>query len=126
MSRRLKFLQAILIPLFSSILLSIVLNTCSTIVSIRWYYGVGFLTALTLVFMIICSYQAGTKSFTELLLASIVIRLLFSLVALLICAFLDKPNFLNFSIHFMMHYVLFTIFEMRYLLFLIKSTRTKK
>lgn len=117
----LKNLQAIVISFALCSFLSFLLNTYSRISSTTWFYGVLFLIITSLILNLIYASKAGTKDFTQLLLGSIVIRLLLSLVVIIIYSFIDKPGFFSFSLQFVMHYILFTIFEIRYLLYILKT-----
>ena len=90
-------------------------------VSSNWLYGVLFLVLLTFTLNLVYTAKAGTKDYTQLLLGAIVIKLLVVLSAIVTYSFfLAKPLFFNFAIQFTAHFILFTIFEIRYLLFLIK------
>jgi hypothetical protein len=80
---------------------------------------------LSFVFNLIYAYKAGSKDFTELLLVTIVIKLVLALIFVLVYSFIDKPGFRNFSIQFVAQYILFTVFEIRYLLHIIKTHSTK-
>lgn len=106
------------------IFLSLALNGLSPLVSKNWYLGVSFFAFLSFVLNLVYSKKAGSKGFTELLLGTIVVKFLLSLVVILVCSVLDHPGFFNFSIHLILHYILFTIFEIRYLLHIIKTTST--
>jgi len=117
----LRNLVAIAFPAAFSILLSFLLNHFSPLIATNWPYGLIFLIALSFILNLIYAYQAGSVDFTQLLIVAIVIKLLLSLVGIVVYSFLDKPGFFNFSIQFILHYVLFTIFEIRYLLHIIKT-----
>jgi len=69
--------------------------------------------------------KRASPDFTQLLLGGIVVKLLLSLVVILVFS-VRKPIFFSFSLHFISHYVLFTIFEIRYLLPLIKKNTTNE
>ena len=118
-------LLAVIIPCALSILLSLTLNYYQVLPSPNWYYGVLLLCGFCVIMNAVYSYQAGSDSFTQLLIAGIVIKLLFALIAILIYSFIDKQGFFSFSLHFIMQYVLFTVFEIRYLLHLVKTNPIK-
>jgi len=71
------------------------------------------------------AYQSGSAEFTQILLGGIVVKLLLALVIILIFSF-RKSEFLTFALHFIPHYILFTIFEIRYLLPLVKKNNLSK
>ncbi len=66
------------------------------------------------------------QDFTQLLLGSIVIKLLVAFIFILIYGILNKHTALFFSIHFIIHYLVFTVFEMYYLIKLIKEKTAGK
>ena len=112
---------ALICSVLLSVLLSLILNTFSSLNAHYWYFGVLFLLALSFILNVIYAKNANSKTFTELLLVTIVIKLLLALIAIVIYSFIDKQGFFNFSIQFTLHYILFTIFEIRYLLHIIKT-----
>lgn len=121
----LRSLLAVIIPCVLAILLSLTLNYYHLLVSPNWHYGVLLLSGFCLVMNAVYSYHAGSGSFTQLLIAGIVIKLLFALVVVLVYSFIDKHGFFYFSLHFIIQYVLFTVFEIRYLLHLVKTNPVK-
>jgi hypothetical protein len=120
----LRNLLALVIPLILSVILSLLLNKYSLLVSASWYYGILFLLPLCFILNLVYAHHSSSKTFTELLLVALVIKLLLALIAIVAYSFIDKPGFFNFAIHFILHYILFTIFEIRYLLFIIKKRQT--
>jgi hypothetical protein len=123
------FLRNLLALVYASILsisLSLLLNKYSAFVSVNWLYGLLFLIAFCFALNLVYAYNAGSKTYTELLITSIVIKLLVALIVIVVYSFINASDFFNFSIHFILHYVLFTIFEIRYLLFIIKSNSSIK
>jgi hypothetical protein len=120
MNRFLRNFYALAIPFILSMAVSLLLNSYSKISAEKWLYSLAFFTVIGLIFNIIYAQKAGTKIFTQLLLVAIVIKLLLGLTAVIVYSFIDKTGFFSFSIQFILHYILFTIFEIRYLLFLIK------
>ncbi len=112
---------SVFIPGVLSVLLSLILNRFSPIMAENWMYGLLFLFVLCLALNLIYAFKAGAENFTELLIVAIVIKLLLALILIVVYSFIDKTGFFNFSLHFILHYILFTIFEIRYLLYLIKK-----
>ncbi len=117
----LKFAASLVIPLLLSVVLSFSLNYYQILPSIHWHYGVWFFGSMTFLFNLIYWRRAKFAEFTQVLLVCIVIKLLLALIAILSYSFIDKAGFFNFAIHFILYYVLFSIFEIRYLLALIKA-----
>jgi len=121
MSLFLRNLLAVILPAAMGTILSLILNNHSPLVSGTWFYSLLFLILLSLILNLVYAFHAGSKTFTELLIATIVIKFLLTLIAIVIYSFIDKPGFFNFSLHMVMHYILFTIFEIRYLLYILKT-----
>lgn len=117
----LKFAASVILPLVLSIVLSLSFNYFQFLPSLHWYYGIWFFGSMSLIFNSIYWYRSRYDEFTQLLLVCIVIKLLLALIAILSYSFIDKAGFFNFAIHFILYYVLFSIFEIRYLLALIKT-----
>lgn len=109
--------SALLVSAGVSLLLN---HFSSSLSSAYWHYGLLCLMGLSFLFNLVYAARAGSDTFTQLLLAGVVIRLLLSLVVVLIASFKLADAFLAFSIQFIFHYILFTVFEIRYLLQLIK------
>jgi hypothetical protein len=86
----------------------------------HWHFGLAYFMLLTFILNLIYARQAGSENFTQLMITAIVIKFLMALVIILIYSF-QKKDFFAFAIHFIMQYILFTIFEIRYLLQLIKT-----
>jgi len=118
-----KNLMAVLIPALLVCLLSLSLNTYTSIHSLNWYLGLSALLLFSFILNLIYASQAGSENFTQLLIVAIVIKLLLALSAIVWYSFIDKAGFFNFSIHFILMYVLFTIFEIRYVLYLLKKNQ---
>lgn len=66
---------------------------------------------------------AGKSSFTGLMLVGSVLKLLFSLIGIFVYSILFPINFPSFSIQFILAYIIFTFFEIRYLLKLISQQK---
>jgi hypothetical protein len=117
----LRNLAALFFPVLLAIPVSLVLNSFTPIASKNWDYGIIFLTVLCFILNCVYAYHSLSETFTQLLIVCLVIKLLAGLTVILTYSFIDPPDFFNFSIHFIIQYILFTIFEIRYLLFLIKK-----
>ena len=106
-------------------ILSLLLNHYSHLVSKHYQYSIMYFSIVCFVLNTIYAVKSKSKTFTELLLAGLVIKFLLAFIVIIIYSIIDKPNFFYFSIHFISHYILFTIFEIRYLLQLIKINQSK-
>lgn len=116
-----KNLMAVLTPALLVCLFSISLNTYTSIHSVNWHLGLSALFLFSFILNLIYASQADSENFTQLLIVAIVIKLLLALSAIVWYSFINKAGFFNFSIHFILTYVLFTIFEIRYVLYLLKK-----
>jgi hypothetical protein len=114
-------LVSLVLSTFLSGLASAALNFFTPLVSNYWYLSPMIFIVFCFILNLVYARRAGSKDFTQLLFACIVIKLLFALIVVVIFWLIDKKGFFSFSIHFILHYVLFTIFEIRYILFLIKN-----
>jgi len=118
---KLKSLSAILISMGLSFIYSYILSSQLKQFSPLWWQSLAFFTGLFIILNLLYFIKTDVKSFTGILLASGVIKFLLSCVFILIYFFTLKGGFFAFFMHFIGHYVLFTVFEMRYLLQLIKN-----
>lgn len=110
--------------LFASLLaavVSLLLQSLTVLVTAHWGYSILYFALLCFVFNLIYAAQAGSESFSQLLLGGIVAKLLLALIIVFLYSVFLRAGFLHFAIHFISHYVLFTITEIRYLSQLIKS-----
>ncbi len=116
--------KAILVSAFLSIIISIGLNFIPVTFtqSKFWYVSVAFhaLTSFLLHFLLFRKAADPRDNTFKIMFASMG-RLLLCMFALLIYKLCDKQNFTQFAVHFMVHYILFTVFEIRYLLKFIKT-----
>ena len=118
---KLKSLSAVLISVGVSIIYSYLLNFQFHQQSAAWWHSLVFFTILFIALYFAANVKTDKKTFAGILLAGGVIKLILSLVMVIIYLFTQKGGFFAFFLHFIGHYVLFTIFEIRYLLQLIKN-----
>lgn len=88
----------------------------------HFYIITLFFAATTLLANVV--FKAGPHQSRESILKIMAIsmgRLLLCMVAVLIYSVVNKPQALGFACHFMIQYVLFTIFELSYVLRLVKQ-----
>ena len=90
--------------------------------AVHWYYSVifFFLTSLLINFILYNS-SSDPKTFIFKIMATSMMRLLLCMIGFFIYSLLDKEHILSFALHFVLHYILFTVFEIAYLL---KHTKT--
>ncbi len=112
-------LSAILSAAISLILNALALMPCST-----WYISLAFhLLISVLLYLLLIRKTGDPRDYVFKIMFSSMGRLLFCMIGLLIYKVCDKLNFTHFAVHFMLHYILFTVFEIRYLLKFIKAPK---
>ncbi len=104
----------------SATLVSLLLNNSGLLISTSWYVGLFVLLPLGVALHLLFTLQYKSENFSQLLLGSIVVKLLLALTTIVIYRAMDEPGFFAFSTHFIAHYILFTIFEIRYLFYIVK------
>jgi hypothetical protein len=118
---KLKSISAILISIGVSFIYSYILDSQFHKSSLQWWHSLLFFTFISITFTLLYFIKTDVKTFTGILLATGAVKLLLSMVMVLIYSFTLKGGFFTFFLHFIGHYVLFTVFEIRYLLQLIKN-----
>lgn len=121
-----KNILSVFFPLVIAGLISWVLNNYTVINSPDWYFGILFFSIFCFTINIIYSKTAHPETFTQQLMVGIVIKLLLTLSCIILYKLFFTGNFFYFSIHFITHYILFTIFEIRYLLYIVKKEMSLK
>jgi hypothetical protein len=113
---------SIILPCVFAVIISTLLNDHTQLHTNHWHFGLAYFIVLTFILNLVYAKQAGSENFTQLMIAAIVIKLLLALVTILVYSLVfEKKVFLGFAVHFILQYILFTIFEIRYLLQLIKT-----
>ena len=115
-----KNIVASVVPSFLGVLLSLALNRYTVLLTSHWHLSLLYFCVTSFLFNLWYAYQASKTTFVQAMLVGIVIKLLLALILILIYSIICKQDFFNFSLHFISYYILFTIFEIRYLLHLIK------
>jgi hypothetical protein len=118
---KLKSISAILISTGLSFLYSYLLSNFSQKETSVWWQSLVFFIVLSTGLNLLYNIKTDKKTYSGILLSSGIIKFLFSLVFLIAYLFTLKGGFFTFFLHFIGHYVLFTVFEIRYLLQLIKT-----
>lgn len=86
-----------------------------------WIPTLFFLITTILTNLLLTSGDKQSKEFVFKTLAMSMARLLLCMVFVFIYSLLNKPNALAFTVHFMIAYIIFTIFELSFLLKFIKQ-----
>jgi hypothetical protein len=113
---------------FFSILIAALLSFVCSLALVRlflldnnfWQLSIVYFSVLYFSMNLYYASKVNSDEFTQQLLGGIVIKLLMALVVILIFSF-SKKDFFSFALHFISHYILFTIFEIRYILLLLKN-----
>jgi len=90
-----------------------------------WWISLLFYTLVFLILNAVYNLKRNDEEFTQLLLGTIIVKLLLALTLILVYKVIDSDHVFNFAMHFLIHYLIFTIFEMYYLIKLIKSKQKK-
>lgn len=121
----LKNLISILISIIFCVTFSYFLNNYTPLKSDFVFISVTFFVLVCLTFNFMIYFFSKSKTFTELLIIGLCIKLLLSFIAIFIFSYKYPFDFFNFSIHFSFHYILFTIFEIIYSLKIINLQNSK-
>jgi len=122
----LKNIISLLIPAALALGASYLLNTFTTLISPYTNYALLFFLLVCFILNIMQTRHAHSDSLSGLLIAGIVIKMLLSFTVIIVYSFIDHPRLFAFAIHFILYYILFTVFEIRYLLQLIKNNSNKQ
>lgn len=121
-----KGILAILISVSLSIAASFLFNHYELTYHKNWWWSVLLYSLIFVVLNVVYNLKTTPQSFSEMLIGSIAIKLTILLFAIFIYSLIDQGGLTKFSLHFITHYILFTIFEIRFLLLLIKSKEISK
>lgn len=116
-----KNIVSVLLPASLSYLISILLNSHSRFINPIWPYSIAYFVVFCFTSNLIFTSNLKSETYTGQLLTGVTIKLLLAFVILAVFSVLNKAAFLGFSIQFISQYILFTTFEIRYLLSLHKT-----
>lgn len=119
-----KNVLSVLIPLLFSFLIYSILPFVGLLASSDALFAALIISFFCLVLNFIYAHYTSKPEFTGLMLVGLTVKLLLTLVAVFVYSVLNPTLFANFALQLVIYYVLFSIFEIRYLLFLI-STQNK-
>jgi hypothetical protein len=105
----------LLLPLVISLLASYVFNLFAISYYLLYPASVLIHLLLSATLFFIYKKKLNPKEYTQLLFGSNLIKFLLCLFGLIAFYVIDKAHFGKFSLHYLVHYVLFTIFELNYL-----------
>ncbi len=115
------FITVFLASLFA-IVISLSLNYSSPWPFERWAWSILFFGILCLILNLVYSFQAKSGNFTQILMFSLALKLLLAFIAVFIYSVLSWSDFFSFSVHFLLHYFIFTVLEINYLVYLIRRS----
>ena len=121
---QLNIFKVIGISTLLSAAISLLLNFLSLGHSSTWYISILFhLFISVLLYLVLFRKPGDPRDYTFKIMFTSMGRLLVCMFGLLIYKVSDKQNFPHFAVHFLIHYILFTIFEIAYLLKFIKTPK---
>jgi len=115
-----KGLLTLLICALLSTLISLGINHFFT-PSPNWWYSIIFYLGVFAAMNIIFSLKSSPASHAETVFGTIMVKTILLLFTVFLYSLYDKAGLKAFSVHFIAHYILFTVFEIRYLLGVIKN-----
>lgn len=121
----LKGLVTILICTLLAWVASWLINAYTGFYSDDWWFSLLVFAGLFCTLNIVYNIKTDLQSYSQLLIATISVKLLILLVIIFLYFLYDKSGLLKFFVHFSAHYILFTVFEIRYLLQIIKRPLNK-
>ncbi len=117
----LKSILSLALALVFSVFISFSVHFFTTVSFKNWPFIPAIFIAFFFIYNLVYMARSGKEDFTQFLLFSLAIKLLLAFFTLLLCAFLFRAQFNGFSIHFVTTYMVFTVFEIRFLNQLIQS-----
>lgn len=117
-------LKVVIISALVAVLISTGLNFIpnENVNASLWYVSIVFHVMVSfLLNLVLFKKNSDPKEFIFKIMFTSMGRLLLCMIGVFIYSLVDKPHFLAFAIHFMLHYILFTILEISSLLKHIKA-----
>jgi hypothetical protein len=115
--------KAVLLSVVLSVLASMALNYAGMFYSPNWWCSLLLFCVLFIALYFIFNYRTSPRAGTELVIGANFAKLLVLFFSVFIYSLVDKKGLFSFSVHFISHYILFTVFEIRYLLSVIKTNK---
>lgn len=120
--------SAILMASGVSIVISALINMLPvpSVVSSTWWISIVFHVVISLLLnLIMLKKTEEARDMINKIMFTSMGRLLVCMVGVFIYSLIDKPNFFAFAIHFMVHYMVYTVFEISFIVKYIRSQQTK-
>ena len=115
----------VIISLSLCILFSCLINYFNAAHNSFWWISLLFFSFIFCTIQYLFHLKSDSVSAGDVLTATIWIKMLLVLSFIFVYSILDKKGLFAFSIHFILHYILFTLFEIRYLQGKIKNESGK-
>lgn len=112
--------------LILSAIISLLLNNLSPLHFSNWFYLGGIFFFFFILSNLLSAHRSKREDFTAFLLLNLSLKLLLAFICIGCWAFFYRSVFLNISLHFVLHFLTFTGFEIRYIYRLIKINSEKK
>jgi hypothetical protein len=122
----LKGFITILLAAFLSAGASFFINTIPRAQTEFWWVSLITFSVIFIILNFLYNIKSNFRSYSELLLGTIAGKTFALLIFIFIYSVVDKKGLFSFAMHFIAHYILFTLFEMRYLFFIIKNRDVNK
>lgn len=121
----LKGFITILISVALAVGASLTLNFFKPLQTNDWIWSLAAYTAIFITLTFVYNYKTDGKTYSQVLLGTISGKLFILLIVILLYFVLGPQDKFAFFMHFLTHYILFTVFEIRYLLQIIKNKSFK-
>lgn len=120
----LKTVKIIAISAAISVIVSVGMNylPIEKIYSDVWWFSIIFHLLISVVLnIVLLGKKVSPEDFVNKIMFTSIGRLLVCMIGVFIYSLIDKAHFTGFAIHFMLHYLVFTILEIKSLLNHVKS-----
>ena len=125
MSLFLRHVVALLVPSLLCFGVSFVLNRHTHLVNPFWSYNFLFFAPLCLILNLVFSVSRKSPQFTQILLFGNSVKLLLTFVGIFLLSLMMPKLFYPIAIHFVLYYLVFTIFEVHFMIYLIQLNKSK-
>ena len=118
---RIKGILVVVFCALVSTIISISYNYLNIFYSANWWWSIIFFFVLFTTINLTYPEKANNNSDNEAIGGIIWLKLILLFAAIFTYSLVDKKGLIMFSAHFFSHYILFTVFEIRYLLSITKT-----
>ena len=117
----LRNLATLLSAALVSAIISIAINKWSSLQCGDWPLATAFLFVISLAANLVYSFQKNKQELTKLMFGGVAVRLLVGMTALVVYWYFYTDIFFAFALHFIVQYVVFSIGEINFLSYLVRS-----